>query len=112
MIHSYSQLRGRIVFTLSIKAPLYRIYIHYIKANRQEQVSPVCFVRESIQRLHHLAAAAGDHLAGLHMEDLVADGAVNIAFFFRPDHRAQAALKLVFLCFIEGVIKIYGVLSH
>ena len=93
MIHSYSQLRGRIVFTLSIKAPLYRIYIHYIIANRQEQVPPVCFVWESIQRLHHLAATAGDHLAGLHMEEFVADGAIHVAFFFRPDYRAQAAFQ-------------------
>jgi hypothetical protein len=27
------------------------------------------------------------------MEDLVADGAVDVAFFFRPDHRAQAAFQ-------------------
>jgi hypothetical protein len=30
------------------------------------------------------------------MEDLVADGAVNVAFFFRPDNGAQAGFQLIF----------------
>ena len=45
----------------------------------------------SLHFFHHLAAAAGDDLAFLHMEDLVADGAINIAFFLCPHHSIKIA---------------------
>ena len=38
----------------------------------------------SVHHFHDPAAAAGNHLAFLHVEDLVADLAVDIALFFRP----------------------------
>ena len=50
-----------------------------------------------IHDLHGFAAAAGNDLAFLYMKRFVADGTVDIAFFFRPDHKAaQAAFQFVF----------------
>ena len=48
------------------------------------------------QNFHRFSAAAGDHLTGLHMEQLVADGAVDIAFFLCPNHAVQAAFQFIF----------------
>ena len=45
---------------------------------------------------HHLAAAAGDDLSGFHVQQLVADGAVDIAFGFRPDYGGEGAFQFVF----------------
>ena len=50
----------------------------------------------SVQHLHGLAAAPGDYIARLDVEQLVADGAVDVAFFFGPYHRNQAAFQFVF----------------
>lgn len=41
--------------------------------------------------LHHFAAAAGDDLPLLYVQQLVTNGAVHIAFFFRPDYKAAQA---------------------
>lgn len=50
-----------------------------------------------IHDLHDFAAATGDDMAFLYMEDFVANGAIDIAFFFCPDHKsAQAAFSFVF----------------
>ena len=57
---------------------------------------PVFAVRRSVPDLHGLAAAAGDDLARLHVQDLVADRAVDIAFLLCPDHGAQAGFQFVF----------------
>ena len=46
-----------------------------------------------IQNLHGFAAAAGDHLAGFHMEKFMADGAVDIAVLFCFYHEAGAAFQ-------------------
>jgi hypothetical protein len=52
---------------------------------------------------HQFPAAAGDDLTFLQMQDFVADGAVDIAFLFRPDNGGKAAFQFVFhgifLCF-------------
>ena len=45
---------------------------------------------------HDLAAAAGDDLAGQDVEDLMADGTVDVTFFFCPDNGAQTAFQFVF----------------
>ena len=44
-----------------------------------------------LHNLHHLAAAAGDHLARFHVQQLVADGAVDVTFLLRPDNKATQA---------------------
>ena len=43
-----------------------------------------------IQHFHDLTAAAGDHLTFLHMEYLVADGAIHIPLFFCLDDGNEA----------------------
>ena len=49
-----------------------------------------------VQNLHGFSTAAGDHITGLYMEQLVTDGAVDIAFLFSPNHAVQAALEFAF----------------
>ena len=49
-----------------------------------------------IQNLHDLAAASGDHIALLHVHQLMADGAINVTFFFCPNHAVQAAFQFIF----------------
>ena len=53
-------------------------------------------VFSSVQYFHDLTAAAGDHLSGLDMQQLMADGAVDIAFLFRSDNGGKAAFQFVF----------------
>ena len=48
------------------------------------------------QNLHDFSAAAGDYIARLHMQQLVADGAVDVTFLFCPNHTVQAALQFTF----------------
>ena len=48
------------------------------------------------QNLHRLAAAPGDDLTGLDMEQLMADGTVYIAFLFGPNYSAEGAFQFVF----------------
>ena len=50
----------------------------------------------SAHYLHGLAAAPGDDLPGLDMEDLVADGAVDVAFLLCLYDKATAAFELIF----------------
>ena len=49
-----------------------------------------------IQNLHHFAAASGDHVALMHVHQLMADGAIDVAFFFCPNHAVQAEFQFVF----------------
>ena len=49
-----------------------------------------------IQNLHNLAAASGDHIARLYMHQLMADGAINVTFFFCPNHTVQAKFQFIF----------------
>ena len=51
-----------------------------------------------IQNLHDLAAASGDHIARLYMHQLMADGAINVTFFFCPNHTVQAKFQFIFHC--------------
>jgi hypothetical protein len=46
-----------------------------------------------LQRHHGLAAAAGDNLAFFYVQDLVADGAVNVALLLRTNDRNQTAFE-------------------
>ncbi len=48
-------------------------------------------------RFHDLAAAAGDHITGLQMENFVTDGAVDIAFFLCPYYRDQSFHRIPFI---------------
>ena len=50
----------------------------------------------SVQYLHGLSAASGDHITGLYVQKLVADGAVDITFFFCPNDGVQAAFQFIF----------------
>ena len=42
---------------------------------------------------HGFSAAAGDHIAGMQVEHLMADGAVHIALLFCPDHADESAFQ-------------------
>ena len=46
----------------------------------------------SIPDFHHLAAAAGNDLAFCYVKEFVADGAVNVTFFFCPGNKTQAGV--------------------
>ena len=43
--------------------------------------------------LHYLATAPGDDLTGFDVQELMADGAVDITFFFCPLHGNQTAFQ-------------------
>ena len=69
----------------------------YIEKRKQIfQSASLCYVDISVQNLHGFSAAAGDHITGLYMEQLVSDGAVDIAFLFSPNHTVQTALEFIF----------------
>jgi hypothetical protein len=53
----------------------------------------------SVQYLHDLAAAAGDYIARLNVHQLVADGTIDITFFFCPNDGVQAVFQFVFHSF-------------
>ena len=52
----------------------------------------------SVQHLHGFAAAAGNYITGLHVQQLMADGAVDITFLFCPNHTVQTAFQFIFHC--------------
>lgn len=51
------------------------------------------------QNLHNFSAASGNHIAFAHMQQLVADGAVDVTFLFSPDHAVQASFQFIFHCY-------------
>ena len=71
--------------------------------NSESEVSiyePDLFVKEgsenSVPNLHYLTAATGNDRSLQHMEHLMADGAIYIAFILRPDDHAQAICQFIF----------------
>ena len=62
----------------------------------QKETPKGFFLFSLFHHLHDLAAAAGDHIPGLDMEQLVADGAVDIAFLLRPDNGIECTFQFVF----------------
>ena len=53
-------------------------------------------ILKSVQHFHGLAAAAGDHLALLNVQQLVTDGTVDIALLLCPDHKAKTTFEFAF----------------
>ena len=90
-------------YSLSIVLIVYVFYrflisecILYRKKEAVFQAASLKYTNISVQNLHGFSAAAGDYVACLHVEQLVADGAVDIAFLFCPNHAVQTTLEFVF----------------
>ena len=86
-------------YIVTIITKKYKQEVQVKAKNKKEAEHFVCFLSVgcvSVQHLHDFSAAAGNYIAGLHMQQLVADGAVDITFFFRPHHAVQASLQFIF----------------
>ena len=53
-------------------------------------------VKCSVPDFHDTAAAPGNDLPFLDVQDLMADGTVDVTFLFCPDDSAQAGLQFIF----------------
>ena len=68
---------------------------HFMENKKEEAdfLLPLCI---SLQHLHDLSAAAGDHIPCLHMQQLVADRAVDVTFLFRTHNTVQTSFQFAF----------------
>ena len=64
-----------------------------LRKYKKEEAVFLLPLRVSVQNLHDFAAAAGDYIAGFHVQGLAADGAVDVTFLFCPDHADQSAFE-------------------
>ena len=85
------------VLNINIISDYFRI--HFIsRQNKKEEAEmlPLKYAIGLFKNLHRSSATAGDYIAWLDMQQLVADGTVDVTFFFCPNHAAEAAFEFVF----------------